>query len=479
MMKTMISQAITVARHTTRMNAMARLLALAAVMMFITGVAQAQNNGQQQPVGSQNNWSDSLRAARAENQALENILRAIESIDTARQNELIQWIITDRSVRSRVISALRKGGYRISPNTVAEMTVTQNPDPDENGQMQLLRLVVESIGVYGEPNIKRILGTSLYEQIAARGSNGQLPYEYTLISSEPAQQKIQFVYLDASLFGGDIIFKSGFGFGLKVGEDVIGYPFWLPGTMGTYGLLRRGTTDFRVGLEWPLGGAGVEPFVVSGGLQVRPRKLTGSMAFSAEILQDLGLLAEQSGKLHFGAEFFNAFTPTINNFPSFAFNPGYRTGSDGIIGPDAGAQDSLYYLALSAHGYVSYRLPDNVIRGAYVQVGGGTHSIQPVTVGVFKQDQNAGGLPNEELNLVERKNFIDPFIKLGYIHPSESGDDWALSLQYCNTLLADAWVKLFPWLQIEAKYSTVVFRDPYPWEWKDYVMVSPKLTLNF
>lgn len=472
MMKTKIS-VTTRMRHHAGMSAIARLLGFAVCILFVASSASAQNNGQQ-AVPSQGNWTDSLRTARAENQALENILHAIESIDTARQNELIQWIITDRNIRSRVISALRKGGFRISPNSVAELTVTQKPTVDDNtGQMQLLRLVIESIGIYGEPNIRRILGSGLYEQIASRKD-----YEYTLISTEAAQQKIQFVYLDASLFGGNIIFKSGFGFGIKVGEDVIGYPFWLPGTMGTYGLLRRGTTDFRIGLEWPLGSAGVAPFVISGGLQVRPRLLTGSMAFSAQVVQELGLLAEQSGKLHFGADFFNAFTPTISNFPPFAQDPKYRTGTagDGFI---HGAPDSLYYLALSAHGYVSYRLPDNALRGAYVQLGGGTHSIQPATIGLYKESEPNGGLPNEELDLAERKTFIDPFVKLGYIHNSESGDDWGVSLQYCNTLLSDAWVKLFPWLQIEAKYSTVVFRDPYKWEWKDYVMVSPKLTLNF
>jgi hypothetical protein len=52
-------------------------------------------------------------------------------------------------------------------------------------------------------------------------------------------------------------------------------------------------------------------------------------------------------------------------------------------------------------------------------------------------------------------------------------------VQYSNELLTDAWVKLFTWLQLEVKYASVVFRDPKPWEWRDYVMVSPRLTLNF
>ncbi len=452
------------------------LLVLSA--LAITSPALAQQ-GNQQPQPTQMNWQDSLRTARAEEQTLRAILSSIESIDTARQNELIQWIITDRTIRSRVISALRKGGYHISPNSVAELSVTQKPPTGPDNDMALLRVVIEQVGLYGEPNIRRILGTDLYERI-----NSRQGYEYTLISTEPVQQKVQFVMMDASLFGGDIIFKSGFGFGINVGDDYIGYPFWLPGTIGTYGLIRRGTTDFRLGIEWPLGQSGVDPFTISQGLQIRERKLAGAMAFSAEIKQDLGLLAEQSGKLHFGLEFRNAFTPSFNSFPAYAGQEQYRTyfgyppPSDGSLDPgpaNSPVRPFIYYLALSTHGYLSYRMPDQVLRGAYVQLGGGMHSIQPVSIGSDPKNPTT----NQDVFMWDRYNFFDPFVKLGYIHTGESGDEYGVSVQYSNTLLTDAWVKLFPWLQLEAKYSTIVGRDPYPWEWKDYVMVSPKLTLNF
>ncbi len=435
------------------------------------GGGQQQTGNIQQPQPTATNVTDSLRIARAENEALTRILSSIESIDTARQNELIQWIITDRAVRSRVISALRKGGYRISPNSVAELTVTQKPPTPASEDMALLRVVIEQIGIYGEPNIRRVLGQDLYEKI-----NGRTGYEYTLISTEPVQQKIQFVYMDASLFGGDIIFKSGFGFGMNVGNDYIGYPFWLPGTIGTYGLMRRGTTDFRLGLEWPLGQSGIAPFVVSQGLQIREHKLVGAMAFAAEVKQELGLINEQSGKLHFGLQFLDAFTPSITSFPAFANDDRFKTGTTGKSAT-TGAPDSLFYLAFSTHAYVSYRLPDQTMKGAYVQVGGGMHSIQPVTVGVAPFPANQPR--NTDLAFWDRKNYFDPFLKLGYVHSSESGDEYGVSVQYSNELLTDAWVKLFPWLQIEMKYATVIGRDPEKWEWKDYVMVSPKLTLNF
>lgn len=444
---------------------------LAMTCLFTTGTLRAQEQEQQaQP--TQMNLTDSLRQARAENTALETILHSIRSIDTARQNELIQWIITDRSVRSRVISALRKEGFHISPNSVAEMTITQNPDPTDQGDYPLLRLVVESVGLYGAPTLQRVLGPSLYDRIESRQG-----YQYTLISTQPAQNNIQFVGINASLFGGDIIFKSGFGFGINVGDDWIGYPFWLPGTIGTYGLIRSGTTDFRLGIEWPLGQSGIAPFTLSQGLQIRPRKLAGAMAFSAEVKQDLNFLPEESGKLHFGIEFRDAFTPNINSFPNFATNGQYETLPPlGGSGPRY-SKDTLYYLGLSTHAYVQYKMPDQVLRGAYVQVGAGMHSIQPVSVGIppYSDPKN----PNTDLFFYDKQNFFDPYAKLGYIHTGESGDDYGISVQYSNELLTDGWVKLFSWLELEAKYATVVGRDPYPWEWKDYVMVSPKLILNF
>ena len=331
------------------------------------------------PQSQQLTTQDSLRIATAENKTLETILHSIQSIDTARQNELIQWIITDRTIRSRVISALRKENYHIAPNSVAEMTVTQKPPVNDN-DMQLLRIVIEQVGIYGEPNIRRVLGSVLYDEI-----NSRTGYEFTLISTQQEQEKIQFIGINASLFGGDILFKSGFGFGINLGDDYIGYPFWLPATIGTYGILDENGTNFRLGVEWPLGESGVTPFTISQGLQIRGSKLVGAMAFDAEIKQDLGVLQEQSGKLGIGVEFRNAFTPSVTSFPAFALS-GLSTGQDpyatGLGGKGTlSAKDSLYYLKLSAHAYVTYQFPNQSLRGAYVELGGGLHIIQPVTIG--------------------------------------------------------------------------------------------------
>jgi hypothetical protein len=445
-------------------------LMMAAALVTLTWTTNVQAQQGQQGISPQSNWADSLRMARAENESLSRILQAVESIDTARQNELIQWIITDRNIRSRVISALRKAGKTISPNSVAELTVTQKPPTAGDNDMQLLRLVIESIGVYGEPNIKRILGQDLYEKIRARDG-----YEYTLISTEPTQQKIQFVYMDASLFGGSIIFKSGFGFNLRVGNDYVGYPFWLPGTLGVFGMLRRGTTDFRLGLEFPLGESGINPFTITGGLKIKERKLEGVMTFATYIDQDLGLLNEQSGKLHFGADFLTAFNPGFSSFSSRATQPQFQQAFRSV--PGGLQKDSLFYLQLSAHAWVTYKLTESFLRGFYVSAGAGTHRINAVTLG--SKTDNPLAPKTQDVNAEATFSYFDPLIKVGYVHTGDAGDEYGLSLQYCNTLLADGFVKLFPWLQLEVKYSTIVGRDPEKWEWKDYVMVSPKIIFNF
>ena len=457
-----------ISMHITMKKFLGLLLMVTAIFAAQPGFVRAQQ-GEQQPQSQQLTAKDSFEIATAENKTLETILRSIQSIDTARQNELIQWIITDRTIRSRVISALRKENYHIAPNSVAELTVTQKPPTPSNDDMALLRIVIEQVGIYGEPNIRRVLGSALYDEI-----NSRQGYEFTLISSQPEQEKIQFIGINASLFGGDILFKSGFGFGINLGDDYIGYPFWLPATIGTYGILNENGTNFRLGVEWPLGESGVTPFTISQGLQIRGSKLVGAMAFDAEIKQDLGVLQEQSGKLGIGVELRNAFTPSVTSFPAYVLESQYRTGN----GSAYGAPDSLYYLKLSAHAYMTYQFPNQSLRGAYVELGGGLHIIQPLTIGTVPNNPSS---PNTNLNLVSDSatTFFDPFIKIGYIHSGASGQEYGLSVQYSNTLLTDAWVQLFSWLQIEAKYSTIIGRNPYPWEYKDYVMVSPKLILNF
>lgn len=460
----------------TSLLGFASVVFLAAFMMLQPSQGFAQPQGKPNPPDNNGNVTDELRQARAENEALTRILSAIESIDTARQNELIQWIITDRNIRTRVISALRKAGKNISPNSVAELTITEKPPAaagstdlsPEGTESQLLRLVIESVGIYGEPNIKRILGQNLYDRIKARD------YELTMISSELTQQKIQSIYMDLSAFGGQVIFKSGFGLGYRVGNDYLGYPFWLPGTYELYGLIRRGTTDFRAGVGLPLGEAGASPFTLSGPINIKPRKLLGTTTFAAQIEQDLGLLNEQSGRIHAGAEFLTSFQPNPNNFPNFAFSNTYRTWN-----PNRLTKDSLFYVGLSAHAYASYRLPDNVLRGAYVQLGGGYHRINAATVGPKIARNGADSLNTDVMVADKEYGQFDPLIKVGYVRSGESGDEYGLSVQYCNTLLADGFFKLFPWLQLEFKYSTVIFRDPQKWEYKDFVMVSPKLIFNF
>ncbi len=435
---------------------------------FVSAV-MAQQGGAPQPANQQQvNWSDSLRNAQDENRALRSILSAIETIDTARQSELIQWIITDRSVRSRVISALRKAGKTISPNSNGDLLITQKPPTDPlNPTMDLLRIVIESIGVYGTPQIKRILGEDLYNKI-----NNRADYEYSMVATEQTQQRIQYADINASIFGGDIVFKSGFGFGMNVGYDYLGYPFWMPGNVEVLGIIHKEMTDVRIGLNFGLGEAGITPFTLSGGLRIKERKLEGTQGFQAEITQVIDVLGndKSAGRLSVGGEFYQSFTPNLSTLSQRAtFDPIYKTNYP-RIGPN-GAKDSLYYIGLSGHAWLQYSFGSG-LRGAYFQVGGGTHRINAVTVGNNAPDT---------LSLHDAGNFsqFDPLIKIGFNHISEGGYDYGMSLQYCNELLADGFVRIFTWLNLEVKYAAVIFRDPKKWEQTDFFVITPVLKLNF
>src|SRR5438552_19181412 len=62
-----------------------------------------------------------------EKELIAEIMKVIQTPDQERQHELVEWIITDKSVRSRVISILRKNRYNISPNTLSDLRIMQFP----------------------------------------------------------------------------------------------------------------------------------------------------------------------------------------------------------------------------------------------------------------------------------------------------------------------------------------------------------------
>lgn len=459
------------------MNIVRPFLVIIALLLPIGDVVAQQPGGTPQQV----NWGEELKQAQEENRALRAVLSAIESIDTARQSELIQWIITDRSIRSRVISALRKSGKNISPNSNADLLITQKPSfVGDNGEwnpdQELLRIVIESVGIYGTPTIKKILGEDLYMKI-----NNRSGYEHTLITIESPQDNIQFANINAAVWGGDMVFKSGFGFGAYMGHDYIGYPFWLPGNVSLAGVIKKEMTNLVLAINFQLGEAGLTPFgsQTGGGFRIKERKLEGTQGFNAMIEQKLDILGDPkiSGLLGIGGEVFNAFDPNLSTLSlRAATDRQFRT--DYINNQTPGLKkDSLFFLGFSGHGWITYNFGD-MLKGLYVKAGAGKHSIRATTVGA------KGVIPvNDsrytELQFPKTFHYFDPLITIGYVHKDNSGEAWGVSLQYCNTLLADGFVRVFNWLNIEAKYSAVISRDVRKWEWSNFVIVSPVLKLNF
>jgi hypothetical protein len=458
-----------------KMNMVRRFFVFTA-LLFPLATGYAQQGGTPQQV----NWGEELKLAQEENRALRTVLAAIESIDTARQNELVQWIITDRSIRSRVISALRKSGKNISPSSSADLLITQKPasinEGELNTEVELLRIVIESAGIYGTPAIKKILGEELYAKINSRSG-----YEHTLISTESPQDNIQYANVNAAIWGGDIVLKSGFGFGAYLGNDYIGLPFWLPGNVSLAGVLKQENTSLILGFNSQLGEAGLTPFgsQTGGGFRIKERKLEGTQGFNAMIQQKLDVLdnPKSSGRLGIGGEIFSAFDPNLSTLSLRANDPQYRT--DYIqTSPSAPKKDSLFYLSFSGHGWITYNFGE-ALKGLYIQAGAGKHSVRAVTVGTKGSTAKPNDPGYSQLQFPKTYNYFDPLVKVGYVHKDNAGEAWGVSVQYCSTLLADGFVRIFNWLNLEAKYSAIVGRDAEKWEWENFVIISPVLKLNF
>ena len=452
------------------------LLSLCTLFCAASAVKAQQQGNTTPPPTQQINWGDELKQAKEENAALRNILAAVESIDTARQSELVQWIVTDRSIRSRVISALRKAGRNISPSTSSELIITQKPatmgTEGVNTDVDLLRIVIESAGIYGAPTIKKILGEDLYNKINKREG-----YEHTLITTESAQTRIQYARITAALWGGSIIFKSGFGFGAELGSDRLGYPFWLPGNVSINGFIHKEFTDARLGLNFQLGEAGITPFNIAGGFRIKERKLEGTGAFNAEIHQALDVLPDpkQSGRLSVGGDVYNSFDPNIRTFSQRAFGKEFRT--DYVqTSPTEPKRDSLFYIGFAGHGFVGYSFGES-LKGLYVQGGLGTHTIRAATIGETLAKTTVDN--HDDVKIVKTYSYFDPLLKIGYAYNNGNGDEWGISMQYSNTMLAEGFVRVLSFLDIHAKYSVVIGRDARKWEWSDFVIISPVLKFNF
>jgi hypothetical protein len=177
----------------------------------------------------------------------------------------------------------------------------------------------------------------------------------------------------------------------------------------------------------------------------RARRLTGARGFLGEI--DLGSFGGMISIRRFSANDLS----TATNSNSFAFVAG-------IV--------NLYY---------SFGVGLNSSNFVRAKVGAGLHRVTPGSIIVNSSDP-----ADPSVGLGQFTNVISPYVKVEYLNKSDV-ERFKIGLQFYNlTIMLTGSMDVIPGvLSLEAKYVWPVGGRIEAWEYPEYFLLSPKLSVRF
>ncbi|MFI5252737.1 MAG: hypothetical protein ACHQQQ_09940 [Bacteroidota bacterium] len=286
------------------------------------------------------------------------------------------------------------------------------------------------------------------KDIELRDSNFAIPtpLQPELLTTDQLEDKFlklgtktvrHFGMFDASLYG--LNFKIGpyWGGTVKFGKDELGLPFWTAGTA----TILASYKEIKLGFQLPINGGrgGGENFPV---FPIRNRVLDGARGISGEF--DVG---------NFGGYFTSASLSTSDR--------------DGLT-----RYDKFYYLSQELLLYYSFGFSLNNMNFMRVKIGAADAQFQQASlVPPIASGDIATSYNNVEANL---------YLKMDYIHESPN-ERFGGGLQLFDlSLMGTAWLDIVPHtLSVELKYVTIINRSVRDWELPNFVIVSPRLIVDF
>ncbi len=380
--------------------------------------------------------SDDLRALR-------RVVNSLDRVDSTFEAYFPVWRVLDQTLRLKIFAAFHK--RNIAFDARDEVYVIATPDTQE--------IVDIHIGdsKYGRLLTRNILDRSLKTEllrvhdypIAEEIPPGYFRASHTRKSfARPLTPN--WVSANISLFGGEVHFGNEWALVGKVGDDVLGYPFWSSGQ--TWLMIRY--KAIALGARLPVHG-GLDDFA----LGLRTRRLNGSTGFAAEFEIEWDALKIRS-----------------NNFTYGGLGGSFSIGRLSNRRPDVLTNDlqRLYSISHLAELHYTFDLQfDHALQLITIQAGIGYHRVT-----VSKVDN---------LDIVkadEATAFVHPNIVATYRH--QRADWFAVRGQFSRLASISAWAELVPsYVYAEVKYSAVVFRETRPWEHPSYVYGTLGLRFDF
>jgi hypothetical protein len=363
---------------------------------------------------------------------LDRMLSALNSVDSVYKVYFPTWIIRDEDLRQRIYKVFRGRYSDLAPDT--SVTVVANPEKSEILQVSIGNAVM------GPQETRIVMSDSLRRDIL-RGDYPQRIVEWAPVKERkriPFGAKPLVVSMDASLFGGALLFGNGWGLELKIGHDEIGYPFWATGDARLMAVFDR----LKLGVMIPLNFGTKQPRILDP-LSIRPRRLNGATGISAEYDQPV-----KSDLI--GARF---SLGELNKYVS-----GQLTD-----------EENPYYIHTIGQLFYSHRM--SFLEGAHlltVSAGLGFHQIAQGEV-----------FPDDRIVAVKKWNFFSPIVRMDYIRHGE--EMYGVTVQYYSSILyVSGWIELVRnFIYVDLRYAAPIVRSPKPWEQPYFHMISPRFRLVY
>lgn len=411
-------------RHRDRR--MAYLLLLLTVFAAST-LAQEEMS----PADSAAALEELLEKKKADAARMHRMLEAVNEVDSLYKLRYPTWIVLEEDMKERIRRTFRVRKIDYPPD--GEVQVVANPDTRE-----IIEISIGSARM-GRNDASTFMSDSLQDAILdgryVKKTVDPRPEERRVGQIYGAQPKFASVY--ASAFGAGLLFSNSWGVEAKMGFEEVGYHFWSTGSLRALAVFDQ----FKIGVLFPIANGGEEQSVQP--LDIRPRKMTGSIGFGSEFVVPLE----------------NA---TINAVLSI--------GDLARVTNERFLIDTTDVYFMHTVGQISYSRRFDLSPGHVLTATAGLGYHQ-VAHGVIQADAS--------VLTTDKEDFISPVFRLEYLN-RVSNMFGASAQLYSSIMHLKGWVELIQnLLYLDLQYYSPIIRDAKPWEQSYFFMLSPRIQVIY
>jgi hypothetical protein len=352
-----------------------------------------------------------LEKKRSDAERMHRMLEAVNEVDSLYKLRYPTWIVLEEDMRERIRRTFRVRKIDFPPD--GEVRVVANPDTRE-----ILEITIGD-ATMGRNDASTFMSDSLQNAILdgnyVRQTVDPRPQERRVGEIYGVQPRFASVY--ASAFGAGLLFSNAWGAEAKMGFEEVGYHFWSTGSLRALAVFDQ----FKIGVLFPIANGADQNDVQP--LDIRPRKMTGSIGF--------------------GSEFTYPFeTESLTAMLSI--------GDLARVTNDRFLTDSTEIYFMHTVGQLTYSKKFDLSIG----------HVLTATAGIgYHQVSHAFVQPDKSVHTVDKEDFISPVLRVEYLN--RVSNMFGASIQYYSSIIhLKGWVEMIRnLLYLDLQYYSPIIRD--------------------